>query len=60
MHSMFEKLPDEILHRIFSNVQSSIFDTQLVTTLPLVCKKWREVLYLQGGHHSPSPFAELK
>ena len=42
--------------RYFSKIlgfASDILDTQIRTTLPLVCKKWREVLYLQGEHRLP-------
>ena len=44
-------LPDDILFKILREVPRSSWDLVLITKLPLVCKKWREVLYLQGGHH---------
>ena len=40
-------LPDEVLYAILQGVRSP-WDDMGRTTLPLVCKKWREVLYLQG------------
>ena len=40
-------LPDEVLHTILQEVRSP-GNNMVRTTLPLVCKKWREVLYLQG------------
>ena len=45
-------LPDEVLHRILEKVpcEWDEMDAQLRTTLPLVCKKWREIHYLQSGH----------
>ena len=43
-------LPDELLHKILINVRSRDADMPSRTTLPLVCKKWREVLFLQGVH----------
>ena len=58
-------LPDEILYAILTRVPSRWPDTEtrLRFALPLVCKKWREVLYLQGGQstfsvtfgYKPSP-----
>ena len=54
-------LPDEILHRILSRIIDEEcppigrLDDRL-TIIPLVCKKWGEVLYLQGAHlQSQSP-----
>ena len=44
-------LPDDIVFRILRRVILGPVDVQLRTSLPLVCKKWREILYLQGGHH---------
>ena len=46
-------LPDEILHRILSkeyDEQDVDWTVSNLTVLPLVCKKWRAVLYLQGAH----------
>ena len=40
-------LPDEVLYTILQRVRSP-WNNMDRTTLPLVCKKWREVLYLQG------------
>ena len=44
-------LPDEVSYTIFQGVPNlwDDMDTHLRITLPLVCKKWREVLYLQNG-----------
>ena len=45
-------LPDEIVYQILRQTESNCMDLTLYRhTLPLVCKRWREILYLQGGHH---------
>ena len=43
-------LPDEVVHSILQRVPCRDTDMVLRTILPLVCKKWREILYLQGSH----------
>ena len=50
-------LPDEIVFKILKEVPRSSSDLVLVTNLPFVCKKWREILYLQGRHHPPPPIS---
>ena len=46
-------LPDEALHSILTSVPE-YRPKCLKDVLPLVCKKWREILYLQGVHLSPA------
>ena len=50
-HHGISSLPDEMLFKILRDVPQYPSDLVLVAKLPFVCKKWREVLYLQGGHH---------
>jgi hypothetical protein len=48
-------LPDDIVFKILKMAAQNVHGLRLRTsmpqrtTLPLVCKKWREILYLQGG-----------
>ena len=49
-HEGIKSLPDELLYRVLtSGHQDSLdLDMQHLNTLPLVCKKFQEVLFLQG------------
>ena len=54
-------LPDEILWHILSlNMVDDVVETRLWqhhkrTTLPLVCKRWHQVLFLQGARLTHCP-----
>ena len=47
----FFALPDELVHTVLTNVHSTNAEMPSRTVLHQVCKKWREILYLQGVHH---------
>ena len=50
---VFGTLPDDLVYKILRGVSPVFMDKDPNRCiLPLVCKKWREVLCLQGGHSS--------
>ena len=56
---MFGTLPDDLVYKILRGVSKQYMEQDPKRCiLPLVCKKWREVLYLQGGS-IPLPHATI-
>ena len=53
MRTKITTLPDEVLYKVLCfDPCSEPCQTLCRTVFPLVCKRWREVLYLQGAHHA--------